>query len=234
MLTTTLGRHVGNGAFQNLQQSLLHALARYITGDGGILAFTGDLIQLINIDDTPLCQFHIEIGGLDQTQQNIFHVLTHVTGFGQRGSVGDGKRHLHGSSQRLSQMGFTAAGRSDHQDIALLDLHIILRIHNALIVVINRHAQGDLGSILSDDVLIQRRLHFSRRGQATLQIKTLGRLLASLLFFNQFGTDANTLVADIGIGTGDQPFHFILGAAAETAAHIFLITCHISSSFQRV
>ena len=131
-------------------------------------------------------------------------------------------------------MGLTAAGRANHQNIALLDLHIILRIHDTLVVVVNRYTQGNFGPVLTDDVLIQCCLHFGRRGQATFQIKALDRLLTFLLFFDQFRTDANTLVADIGIGTGNQPLDFLLGASAETASHIFLITCHISSSFQRV
>ena len=38
MLAPALGRNRGNGAFDQLQQCLLDALARYIAGDGGVVA----------------------------------------------------------------------------------------------------------------------------------------------------------------------------------------------------
>ena len=132
-------------------------------------------------------------------------------------------------------MGLAAAGGSDHQNIALLDLHIVLGEHDALIVVVDRYAQRDLGAVLADDILVQRRLHFGRRGQAALQRKTVGSLFPVIFFIDQISADAHTVIANIGIGSGDQPFHFILGAAAEAAAHIFfIVTRHSASSFQQV
>ena len=60
MLSATLRGNTGHSAFQDLQQSLLNTLAGYVAGDGGILALTGDLIHLIDVDDAVLRQFHIK------------------------------------------------------------------------------------------------------------------------------------------------------------------------------
>ena len=50
MLPSSLGGDAGNRALQNLQKGLLYAFARDIPRDGLVLGFTGDLVDLINID----------------------------------------------------------------------------------------------------------------------------------------------------------------------------------------
>src|SRR4051812_25202599 len=45
--------------FQELQEALLYTFAANITGNGWIVAFTGDLIYLINIYYTAFCSFYI-------------------------------------------------------------------------------------------------------------------------------------------------------------------------------
>ena len=64
MLATTLRRNVGDRAFQNLQQSLLHAFAGDIAGDRRVFVLAADLVDLIYIDDARLGAAHIAFGGL--------------------------------------------------------------------------------------------------------------------------------------------------------------------------
>ena len=54
MLAATLRRNVGHGAFENLQQSLLHAFAGNIARDGRIFVLLGNLIDFVDIDDALL------------------------------------------------------------------------------------------------------------------------------------------------------------------------------------
>ncbi len=51
VLAPALRRHRGGGALQDLEQRLLHALARDVAGDGGVLALAGDLVDLVDVDD---------------------------------------------------------------------------------------------------------------------------------------------------------------------------------------
>ncbi len=54
VLASALRRHVGHGAFQDLEQGLLHALAADVAGDGGVLVLAADLVDLVDVDDALL------------------------------------------------------------------------------------------------------------------------------------------------------------------------------------
>jgi hypothetical protein len=54
MLAAALRRHGGGGAFHDLQQRLLHALARHVAGDRGIVGLAADLVDLVDVDDAAL------------------------------------------------------------------------------------------------------------------------------------------------------------------------------------
>ena len=130
MLAAALRRDIADRAFQDLQQRLLHALAAHIAGDGRILAFAGDLVDLIDIDDADLCLLHVKIRRLDQFEQNVLHVLAHITGLGKGGGIRNGERHAQHLGQRLGQQGLAHAG--------LLQLHVAaLAAEDALIVVVD-------------------------------------------------------------------------------------------------
>ena len=94
MLAAALRRHIRHRAFQNLEQRLLHALARNVAGDRRIFVLAADLIDFVDIDDALLALLHVAIGRLQQLQDDVLHVLAHVAGFGQRGGVDDGERHV--------------------------------------------------------------------------------------------------------------------------------------------
>ena len=125
MLASALRRHIGYRPLQDFQQSLLHAFTGYVARDGGVLAFTGDLVDLINIDDAALGTFDIEIRCLYQSEKDIFHVLSYISRLGKGGGVRDGKGHAQGFGKRLREVRLADAGRTEQQDIGFLNFHIL-------------------------------------------------------------------------------------------------------------
>ena len=218
VLASALGRHGGDGALQDLQQGLLHALAGHVPGDAGIFRFAGDLVDLVDIDDALLGLFDVPIRGLDQLEQDVFHVLAHVAGLGQGGGVRHGEGHLQNAGQGLGQQGLAAAGGAQHDDVGFLQLHPFRVAHaaDALIVVVNGHRQVLFGQLLPDDVLVQHVLDLGGLGDV---VKLLLRLirLAQALVFDDLVAQVDALVADIGAGPGDELGDFVLRFAAEGA-----------------
>ena len=51
MLAAALRRNVADGAFENLQQRLLHAFAGNIARDRNVLRLAGDLVDLVDVND---------------------------------------------------------------------------------------------------------------------------------------------------------------------------------------
>ncbi len=94
VLAPTRGRDRGHRALQNLQKGLLNPFSADIAGYGWILRFARDLIDLIDIDNAVLSAFDIVIRRLDQLQQDIFHILSHISGFGQARRIRDCKGYI--------------------------------------------------------------------------------------------------------------------------------------------
>ena len=88
------GGHRGGRAFEDLQQRLLHTLAGHVASDRRVLGFAGDLVDLVEVDDPGLGPLDVEVGGLDQLEQDVLDVLTDVAGLGECGGVGDGERDV--------------------------------------------------------------------------------------------------------------------------------------------
>src|SRR5690606_10495161 len=73
MLAASLGRYVGSGSFEHLQERLLHPFARHVAGDGDILAGLADLIDLVDVEDAALGRFDVEVGGVQQLQEQVLN-----------------------------------------------------------------------------------------------------------------------------------------------------------------
>ena len=185
MLSPALGRHGSHRALQNLEQPLLHAFSAHIPGDGHVFAFAGNLVNFINIDDAALCPFDVSVRRLNQAQQHGFHIVPHIAGFRHAGRVCNGKGNVQDSRQRLGKIGLAASGRPDHQDVALLQLNIVILLRfpvDPLIMIVHRHAHGAFGPLLPDDILIQHLFHIGRQRQLNLRrLPGLLRLLPGLL-----------------------------------------------------
>ena len=223
MLASTLRRNVGDGTFENLQQSLLHALAGNITGDGRIFVFTPDLIDFINVDDAGLGAAHVSIRRLQQFQNNVLDVFADITGFGERGGVDNGKRHIEHASQSLRQQSLAGSGGADQHDVRLREFDAVagfLPVHeDALVMIVDRDRQLFLGLLLPNYVFIKERFYFLRLGQ--LVGSAAGRSGRAVVFQNGIA-HRHALVANVRprviTGRRDQFGYRVLRFVAERTA----------------
>ena len=165
MLAAALRRNVGHGAFEHFQQGLLHAFAADIAGDRDVLAGLADLVDFVDVQNTALGRFDVEIGRVQQFQQQVLHVFAHVAGFGQRGGVADGKRHVQNPGQRAGQQRFARAGGAEQQDVRLVDFNVgrLGAERQPLVMAVHRDGQHFLGVLLADHVLVELLNDFARR-----------------------------------------------------------------------
>ena len=83
VLAPALGRHARDGAFEDLEQRLLHALARDVARDRGVLGLARDLVDLVDVDDAALGALDVKVGRREQLQEDVLDVLTDVARLGQ-------------------------------------------------------------------------------------------------------------------------------------------------------
>ena len=230
MFPAALRRDVGNRSLQDLQQSLLYALAADIPGNGGVFRLSGDLVDLVDIDDPALGCLNVVIRRLDQPDQNVFHIVADITRFSQGCRISNSKRNIQNLCQRLSQHGFSHAGGSQQQYVALLDLHILIcgRHKDSLVVVINRHRQGNFRLVLTNDILVEDLFDLSGLEELRHLIRINGllapaaaRLREDALLHQHFIAQCNAVVTDIRPGRMKHPLHALLRLPAKAASHRF-------------
>ena len=94
VLAAPLRRDVGDRPFEHLQEGLLHPLARDVAGDRDVVVRLADLVDLVDVDDAALGALQVEVGGVQELQEDVLDVLADVAGLGQRGGVADGERDV--------------------------------------------------------------------------------------------------------------------------------------------
>src|ERR687897_704325 len=138
VLAPPLRRYAGDRALQDLEEGLLHAFARDVARDRRVIRFAGYFVDLVDVDDPGLGLLHVEVGGLDELEEDVLHVLAHVAGLRQGRRVGYGEGDVEDLRQRLGEERLTRAGRSHQQDVGLLEFGAVggFRAHlDALVVV---------------------------------------------------------------------------------------------------
>ena len=217
MLAPALWRHGSHGAFDEFQQGLLHAFAGDVARDRRIVGLARNLVDFIDVDDAALGFLDIIVAALQQLLDDVFHVLAHITGFGQRGGIGDHERHVEHARQGLCQQGLARTGRTDQQDVALgqFDVVFLAQVLEALVMVVHRHRQDALGSLLADHVLIEQGGDFLRRRQ--VGFGTGHRLDARRFITDDVVAQVDALVANEHGRAGDEFLHLVLAFAAERA-----------------
>ena len=230
MLASALRRNVRDRALDDLQQRLLHALAGDVARNRGILALAGDLVDLVNVDDAALGELHVVIRRLQKTQEDILHIVADVARLGERGRVRDGERHLEDAGERLGKERLAAAGGTEQQDVALLQLHVVSAAEeDALIVVVDRHAQRDLGLVLSDHILVEHGADLVRGGDLIGRIELV--LLGLIAVLHDLHAQPHALVTDAHTGGAlDHAVRFLLRLAAERAAEKLLLAFFFTHS----
>ena len=201
---------------------MLHALARHVAGDGRVVRFARDFVNFVNVNNAALGTLNFVVAALQQLEHDVFHVLTHVAGFGQGGGVGHHKGDVEHACQGLGQQGFAGTGGADQQDIAFGQLHVVFfgffLVAQAFVVVVHRHRQGALGRLLADNVVIQVGLDFGRRGQVATAFAVAGDRRNFVP--DDFVAQVNAFVADEHRRTGNEFFNFVLALATERAIQV--------------
>src|SRR5690606_31324417 len=167
VLAPALRRDRGDGALDQLQQRLLHALARDVAGDGRVLGLARDLVDLVDVDDALLRLLDVVVALLQQLLDDVLDVLADVAGLGEGRRVGHGERHVQQAREGLGQQRLARAGGPDQQDVGLgqLDVVVLLLALDPLVVVVHRHRERLLGPRLADHVLVQDLEDLLRLGQ---------------------------------------------------------------------
>ena len=160
MLAAALRRNIGDGALEDLEERLLDALTGHVPRDRGVVRLARDLVDLVDVDDPALGAGDVEVGGLDEPQQDVLDVLADVAGLGQRGGVGDAEGHIQDAGQRLREERLARARRADEEHVRLLELDVVDRMAGVdpLVVVVDRDREDLLGLVLADHVLVEREL----------------------------------------------------------------------------
>ena len=215
MLAAALRRDRGHRAFHDLQQRLLHALARDVAGDRGIVGLAADLVDFVDIDDAALRPLDIIVGRLQQLQDDVLDVLADVAGFGQRGRIRHGEGHVENPRQRLRQQRLARAGRADQKDVRLrqFDVVVLGLVVEPLVVIVHGDREHLLGMALADHVVVEDLADFLRRRNAVARLHQRGLVLLA----DDIHAEFDAFVADEYRGTRDQLADFMLALAAERA-----------------
>ena len=98
-----------------MSKRLLHALARHVAGDRDVVGRLADLVDLVDIDDAALGGLEVEVGGVQELEQDVLDVLAHVSSLGERGGVADGEGDVEDPGQGARQQRLAAAGWADQR-----------------------------------------------------------------------------------------------------------------------
>ena len=110
VFAAALGRDAADCAFENFEERLLHAFAGNIAGDRNIFRLAPDLVDFVDIDDAAFGAGDIEVGGLKQAQDDVFHIFTDIAGLGEGGGIDDAEGDIEHACERTGEQGFAGSG----------------------------------------------------------------------------------------------------------------------------
>ena len=224
MLSSALRRNGSYSSLQDFQQCLLYTLAGNISCDRSVFGFSCDFIDLIDVDDAVLSALDIIVCCLNEAEQNVFYVLANITCLGERRCVCNCKRNVDQFGQCLCQIRFSGTGRSEHQNVALLQFDVGgCTGKHSFVMVVNSNGEHFFRLILSDYVVIQKCFDFLWFDQVDL----VGILLAVQilkLFLNDLRADCHAVITDVcPVRACDQLAYLVFCLSAERAADLGII-----------
>src|SRR5260370_26645301 len=95
VLAPALRRYVGDGALEDLQQRLLDALAAHVACNRWVVRLARDLVDLVDVDDSAPRAADVEVGRLDEPEQDVLDVLADVAGLPAPRPPGDPHPNAH-------------------------------------------------------------------------------------------------------------------------------------------
>lgn len=219
-----LGRYVHHRPFEYLQQRLLHAFARDVARDGGIVALARDLVDLVDENDAPLGLCHVVVGNLKQPRKDALDILAHIASLGQHGGVDDRERHLEQPGDRARHERLARTGGPHEDDVRLVELDVVVLggVKQPFVVVVDRHRHITLGVVLPDDILVEELLDL-RRLEQLLHLERCRSgtplLRGHVVLNDDLIAVLDTFVADIGaVHALEHDLHIPALGTAERAA----------------
>ena len=236
MLASALRGHIDDTAFQDLEERLLHALTRDVTRDGRVVALACDLVDLVDEDDAFLGLGHIVVRILQQPCEDALNVLTHIARLGQDRGIDDGERHVEHLGDGPGEQCLAGTGRSDHQDVGLLD-QVVLEV-DALVVIVHGDRKETFGFILPDHILVEECLDLGRLVEFALphDLAVGPDMVFTRIegLLGVFVRHSGTVGTDGDIPRRNQQVHLVLSTTAEGAVicafSVFIgLLCHFCS-----
>src|SRR5665213_3456062 len=185
-----------HSALDDLEERLLDTFAGNVTRDARILGLAGNLVDLVDIDDSALAIIDIEVAGLEQPDEDVFDVLTDITRFGQCCSVCDCERYIEYSREGAREQSLACSSRSDEEDVGLVQLDIIILYRSgvdALVMVVHRYGEGLFGLLLPDHILVEDVLDFLGGRYLSNGIRNF----ALFILLEDFVAQRDALIADV-------------------------------------
>ena len=211
VFAATFWGNIDNASFQEFKHTLLHTFSAHITRDGWVVALTRNFVDFVNENDTALSFFYIEIGHLEQTRENAFHVFAHISCFGEDCCIYNGERHFEELCNSASQERLTRTRRADHHNVAFLNFYrivfVFVFVENAFVVIVDSNREILFCCILSDDVFIEVFFNLFGSGQSTqFFLYIIIRLLRSQGQIYHLFCSFCTFVADMSVKTSEKKF----------------------------
>src|SRR5262245_41139356 len=220
MLSAALRRHICDGPLKNLEQRLLNALSGNVPGNGRVLIFTADLVYFINVNNSVLASLDVAVGTLQQFQNDVLNVLSHITGFCEGCGIDNGKGDTEPLGQCLGQQRLSSARGPNQQNVALVQFDVAASLGklDALVMVIDCYSQFLLCGFLADDILVQVGLDLVRLGQRM----TLDVCLNNLIVIDNVVANADALITDENGRSCNELSNVVLALVAKgTAQRLF-------------
>src|SRR5438093_1315341 len=218
VLPAALRRDVRDGPLEDLEERLLDALTGDVASDRRVVALPRDLVDLVDVDDAALRAVEIEVGGLDEPEEDVLDILADVSRLREAGRIGDRERYIEDPRERLGEERLATPGRSDEEDVRLPKLDVVDPVPgaNTLVVVVDGDRKHALRLVLSDDILVEDFVDAPRARDLGAEGPRLRRLHE--LFVDDLAAEGDALVADVDALPRDELADLILALAAEGAA----------------
>ena len=236
MLAATLRRDRRNRTFQELQEALLHAFTAHVACDGRVRGLTCNLVDFVDKDNAAFSFRYVIIGGLQQTHDDAIHIFAHVACFGKHRRIGNRERHVQKTGHRLCQQGLSRTSRANQEQVRLFDIDIVLGlvrllVAKALVMVVNRHRERHLRTVLPNDKIVQVCLDFGRERKRLCGnfLRFLFLFRTGQVFFQDTAAHAYAIAANIRPCTGNHLFDLFRRLSAKTATYsrvVFPTTIH--------
>ncbi len=129
-----------------------------------------DLVDLVDVDDAALRAFQVEVGSLQQLEEQVLDVLTDVASFGKRGRITNGKRNIeHTRASVFASSVLPVPVGTDEQHVRLIEFDwcnaSFSRLRESLVVIVHRDGRRAIFALILSDHILIKKLAATCRGE---------------------------------------------------------------------